>query len=214
MTLAFITGLTSEARLLRRLGHKVFVGGGTSPGATRGAEEAVGAGATSLISFGLAGGLDPALPSGSLIRPRRVLWRGQVFLTDTMFGVATCDALLAHDAIAATATEKQGFWADTGAAAIDMESGAVGEVAARHGLGFGVLRAICDPAARTLPPAALAALDKAGRIGFLAVAASVLRQPGQIPALLALAADAARARKALIAQAMHDYPAPTQALSV
>jgi hypothetical protein len=146
MTLAFITGLTSEARLLRRLGHKVFVGGGTSPGATRGAEEAVGAGATSLISFGLAGGLDPALPSGSLIRPRRVLWRGQVFLTDTMFGVATCDALLAHDAIAATATEKQGFWADTGAAAIDMESGAVGEVAARHGLGFGVLRAICDPA--------------------------------------------------------------------
>jgi adenosylhomocysteine nucleosidase len=92
-----------------------------------------------------------------------------------------------------------------------MESGAVGAACARHGLPFAVLRAVCDPAGRSLPPAALAALDNAGRIGFLNVTASVILHPGQIPALLALARDAARARKTLIGQvkhlAAHDHPA-------
>jgi adenosylhomocysteine nucleosidase len=80
---------------------------------------------------------------------------------------------------------------------VDMESGAVAAVAAAHGLAFAVLRAICDPAARDLPPAALAALDAGGAIMALRVGASVLRDPAQIPALFKLAADAARARAAL-----------------
>jgi adenosylhomocysteine nucleosidase len=216
---AFVTGLVAEARLLRGLGYRVFTGGGTPEGAARCAEAAVAAGATALVSFGLAGGLDPFLPSGALIIPAGISWRGQTLRADPAladaFGGSTCDILLALDSIAATVAEKRRLWAETKAAAIDMESGAVSETAARHGLPFAVLRAICDPAGGRLRPAALAALDHAGRIGFLKVAASVLRHPGQIPALLALASDAARARKTLIGRvkdlASHDHMAAVPA---
>jgi adenosylhomocysteine nucleosidase len=218
---AFITGLAAEARLLRALDLKIFVGGGTAEGAVRCAEAAIAAGATALISFGLAGGLDPSLPAGALICPRQVLWHGSILRTDpalvAALGGATCDTLLADEEISATAAQKHALWCGTHAAAIDMESGAVGACAAQEGLPFAVLRAICDPATRTLPPAALAALDNAGHIGFLAVAASVLRHPSQIPALVALAADAAQARRTLIGQvkhlASHDQTRPLHALS-
>jgi len=216
---AFVTGLVAEARLLRRLGHQVFAGGGSPEGAERCAEAAIAAGATALISFGLAGALDPALPSGALIVPATMLWRGESLRTDPdlvdALGGATCDMMLASKSIVATAAEKRALWTETGACAIDIESGAVGAVAARHGLPFAVLRAICDPAGRSLPPAALAALDKAGRIGFFAVTASVLRHPGQIPALLALAGDATRARKTLVGRVKylesHDHMAAVPA---
>jgi adenosylhomocysteine nucleosidase len=64
-------------------------------------------------------------------------------------------------------------------------------------LPFAVLRAVADPAERDLPPAALLALDGGGRISFLRVLGSVIRNPGQVPGLLALAGDAAAARRAL-----------------
>jgi adenosylhomocysteine nucleosidase len=212
----FITGLAAEARLLRPLGLPVLIGGGTAEGAARCAAAAIASGASALISFGLAGGLDPALPAGTLICPRQILWHGTVLKTDAtltaQLGGATCDTLLADEEISATTTDKYALWSGTHAAAIDMESGAVAAAAAQEGLPFAVLRAICDPATRSLPQAALIALDKTGRIGFLAVMASVLRNPAQIPRLLALANDAAQARKTLIAQvkylASHDHPAP------
>ena len=72
-------------------------------------------------------------------------------------------------------------------------------VAARHHLPFAVLRAICDPAERDLPPAALVALDQAGAIGLWRVLVSLARAPQQLPGLLALARDAAAARRALLA---------------
>jgi adenosylhomocysteine nucleosidase len=196
---AFVTGLTAEARLLSRF--PAYVGGGTTEGARRQAEVAIAQGAQALISFGLAGGLDPALPPGSLLRPERVSWRGALLSADktllAALGGATCGVLLAGESIAVTAGEKRALRDQSGAAAIDLESGAVADVAARHGIPFAVLRAVCDPAERDLPPAALAALDEKGAIGFLRVGISVLRQPRQIPSLLALAGDAARARRAL-----------------
>jgi len=71
-------------------------------------------------------------------------------------------------------------------------------VAARAGLPFAVLRAVCDPAEALLPPAALAALDALGAISIWSVAASLLRHPGQIFDLIALGRAAAAARAALV----------------
>ena len=113
-------------------------------------------------------------------------------------GGATPHRLLGAAAIAASSADKQRLWESTGAAAIDLESGAVAEVAAQHGVPFAVQRAICDPADRDLPPAALAALDRKGAIGMMRVLTSLLAHPMQLSALLALAADAARARRALV----------------
>ena len=98
--------------------------------------------------------------------------------------------------VLATAAEKAALRRATGADAVDLESAA----AARAGIPFAALRAICDPAARDLPHAALVALDARGRIGALHVLAAVLARPAELPALLRLAGDAARARRALLAR--------------
>jgi len=199
--IAFITGLTAEAGLLAGLSVHAYAGGGTPDGAALAAEAALAAGAKALISFGLAGGLEPALRQGTILRPGGVIWKGMFFQADSRLvealGGLTAGTLLAAESTIIWAQEKQAAHHETGAVAVDLESGAVAEVARRHGVGFAVLRAVCDTAAENLPPAALAALDQAGKIKFLRVAHSVVRHPEQIPALLALAANANAARKTL-----------------
>src|ERR1700712_5281564 len=62
-----IVGMTSEARIARRSGLPVGVGGGTPAGAREAAQNLLRQGVTSLVSFGLAGGLDPALRPGDIM---------------------------------------------------------------------------------------------------------------------------------------------------
>jgi adenosylhomocysteine nucleosidase len=159
-------------------------------------------GAQALISFGLAGGLDPALRPGALAIPRIVVTDGREHeagptLLARLRG-PTIERLFGGSAIAAHPADKHRLWRDTGSAAIDLESGAVARAASAAGIPFAVLRAVCDPAGRRLPQAAMAALDQAGAIAGLRIARSVLRRPGQIPGLIALARDAAAARRALL----------------
>ena len=179
----------------------VFIGGGTAAGADAAATRAIAAGATALLSFGLAGGLDPALRPGDIVVPSAVVSRDVAFNADAALmahiGCAASHRLLGADAIAADAATKQRLWRQTGAAAVDLESGAVARAATAHGLPFAVLRAICDAAERDLPRVALAALDARGAIGFARVVGSVAAFPGQVPVLLRLAADAAAAHRAL-----------------
>ena len=184
----------------------VEIGGGLPEGAEAAAERLVARDAAGLISFGLAGGLDPALRAGALVVPAMVIEAGHSYATDpalaARLGGTMAVRALAGTAVLATAAAKLAAHHATGAAIIDLESGAVARVAARHGLPFAVLRAVCDPASRTLPPLALTALDAGGRINTGSVMAALLRQPGQIPALIGLARDALRARAAL-AHAVH-----------
>lgn len=99
-----------------------------------------------------------------------------------------------------TRAAKQQAWEDTGALAADLESGAVAQAAFDHGLPFAVLRVVCDPADRDLPPAAITALDADGRIRPAALLRSLARYPRQLPALIALGREAGLARAALMAQ--------------
>ena len=196
-----VTGLQAEARLAAPLGP-AEAGGGHPEGAAAAAERLVARGASALLSFGLCGGLDPALPPGALVVPRAVIAGGRHYATDRALSAAlggwSADALLAGEATAADAAGKRQQFAATGAAAIDLESGAVAAVAARAGLPFAALRAVCDPAGLTLPPAALVALDPAGGISVWSLVQSLLRHPAQVSALIGLARAAATARAALI----------------
>lgn len=200
----FVVGLAAEARLLSPLPCPVAIGGGTPAGARAAAERLAAEGATALVSFGLAGGLDPALPAGTLLVPVAVFSRGIRLAADPALaaglGGVTRQALVATEEIVATPTAKARLWRETGCAGVDLESGAVAEVARDRGVPFAVLRAICDPGKRGLPPAALAALDPAGSIAIGRVLAALARHPGQIFALLALAREAAAARQALAAR--------------
>jgi adenosylhomocysteine nucleosidase len=197
-----VVGLMAEARVAERFGYPVLAGGGTPEGAAEAANRLVAQGVNALVSFGFAGGLDPALRPGAVVIPNSVLYGGKVYAAEPAladrFGGLTGHRLMAGTAVAANANTKRQLYATTQAHAIDLESGSVACVAQHYGLPFVVVRAISDPADRDLPPAALLALDRQGGIDLIRVLVSLLRQPTQLPALLVLAADAARARRALI----------------
>jgi adenosylhomocysteine nucleosidase len=201
---AFLVGFAAEAKIARCMGWPVAIGGGSTAGAAGAAEKLIAAGAAGLVSFGLAGGLDPSLPAGTLIVADAVIANGRVWRTDASLnarlGGATGHLCLGVDRIVATPTEKRRLGQETGAAAADMESGAVATAANAAGLPFAVLRAICDPVDRALPPAALIALDASGHLAPIRLLSSILAHPGQIGALIGLARDAAAARRALRAR--------------
>lgn len=200
--IGFVVGLNAEARLLRGSGFMVGVGGGFPAGAARAAEALIAQKAVALISFGLAGGLNPSLRPGAILVPQSVIDDRETFSCDykliEMLGGANTKFVMSAKRVAETAYDKGGMFERTHADAIDLESGAVGRVARARHIPFAVLRAVADPAERDLPPAALIALNGAGEIGFLSVLVSVIKKPTQISALLELAKDAAKARAALI----------------
>ena len=200
-----VVGLTAEARIARGSGCLVEIGGGTTAGAEAAVRRLIAKGATALLSFGLAGGLDPLLRPGTVLVPEAVLTKGLRIPTDAALsarlGGTTPHTLLGAEQVAASIGAKHRLWVASGCAAVDLESGAVALAAEAHGLPFAALRAICDPAERGLTPAALAALDHAGAIGLFRVIASVIGKPNQLPDLLRLGRDAAAARRTLVGRA-------------
>jgi hypothetical protein len=145
--------------------------------------------------------LAPGLRAGDLVVPSSVTDASERWATDTRLmtrlGGCTGHGLLGGDTVLATVAEKAAAYA-AGADAVDLESAAVARTAAAAGLPFAVLRAICDEAGRPLPRAAVVALDAEGKISIGRVLGALLRQPGDIFALMALGRDAARARTALL----------------
>src|SRR5580658_5541681 len=137
MPLGVVVGLASEVRIARRLGE-VAIGGARPEGAEAAAEQLIARGATALLSFGLAGGLDPNLHPGDVIVPVAVLEGGRRYFTDEdlcrALGGATVSLLFAADAVVADAQAQRLLSTRTGASAVDLESGAVARVAGRHRL--------------------------------------------------------------------------------
>lgn len=155
-----------------------------------------------IISIGIAGGLAPALHPGDWIladsvdgTPTDAAWTGRLAarLPD-----ATRGPLIGADAIVASSTEKAELHRTTGALAVDMESHVAARVAQRYRLPFAAARVVCDPAHRTLPPAARVAMKPDGRVDFLAVMRSLLAHPAQLPALIQTGWDAEQAFGSLL----------------
>lgn len=160
-----------------------------------------------LVSFGLAGGLDPRLASGALCVPEAVLvpsgrrvavdpsWRAR--LLEHTSEASGCALLVGRNEPAGSPEEKAELFARSGAGAIDMESHAVAEVAAAQNIPFLVIRAIADPAARRLPAWLSAVISANGRPMPRPLLAGLAAHPGDLAALLRLGGDARRALKAL-----------------
>lgn len=201
-TLGVVTGLQAEARWLSQAGFMVQVGGGTPEGARLMAQKLVDKGAKALLSFGLAGGLQPGLQPGTVLVPATVITPTKTFACDTelmaFLGFANASPLLAGQKIAATVAEKTALFSRYHAASIDLESGAVAEIATQNALPFAVLRAVTDPAERTLPPAALVALKDDGSLDSWRLICSILHQPTQISDLIKVGQDAKAARRNLL----------------
>lgn len=224
--LGIVTGLQEEADIaseaIRAADRAVQVDSVSvecrGPGAARAtaaAEALVNGGARALLSFGHAGGCDPALPSGTVILVTGVrdfcnssgpsgetLWTNREWrrrLQSALLGVVIVEeaAIATTDRPLVAAGDKETlFWSD-GVAGIDMESAAVARVAIEHGLPFMAVRAILDASELDLPPAALAGMSPDGRTRAGAVLSALMKRPQDAPGLARIAIAHRKATAAL-----------------
>jgi adenosylhomocysteine nucleosidase len=202
-----VTGLNAEAKLAERSPRvRAVAGGGDAAGLDKLIEAAITSDCRGIISFGIAGGLSADLKPGACIVGRELVHESGRYQTNAEWTArlqARIDAAIPA-AIAdaggplATSSEKQALHAATGAAAVDMESYLAARAAAARGLPFAILRVVADPSDRSLPAAALAGMRADGSTDVLAVLRSLAADPRQVPQLVRLAADAARAYRALL----------------
>jgi adenosylhomocysteine nucleosidase len=195
-------------------GSLLILSGVGTVSAAQGARQLVRSGARALISWGMAGGLDPTLAAGTLMLPEAVISpEGRLFLTTADWrqrvrealgaGHPVCGGrlLTSREALASAADKARAF-RETGAVAVDMESSAIAEVAAAERLRFLAVRAIVDTAADTVPRAALAAAAPgAGAVRIGRLLGALARAPWELPALLRLAGRYRSASTALAAVA-------------
>jgi adenosylhomocysteine nucleosidase len=234
--LGIVTALAAESRTLglapadARLatlpdGTRVAVSGVGRAAAADGARRLIESGATALISWGMAGGLDPVLRAGALLLPGEVISaEGERFQTAREWRACLARAIAAEHTVSDGAlltcaqplrspTDKAAAFRATAAVAVDMESDAVAQVAARHCLPFLAVRAIVDTADDPLPPALTAAVVTAGTMRRQQLIGALLRAPGEMAAVMRLAWGYRAARRALIAVARSGALAPPMAPS-
>ena len=224
--LGIVAALAAESRPLGAPGRGVdgpfpladgtlLILSGVGPSAaTAGARRLAAAGARALVSWGMAGALDPALEAGTLVLPTEVISpAGAVFATAPQWRERlraalgperpiSCGRLLSSQEPLGSVESKAMAFRRTAAVAVDMESAAVAEIAAAARLPFLAVRAIVDTASDAVPQAALAATTAgtgALRIGPLL--AALTRAPEELPALIRMAGGYRRARRALTAVA-------------
>ncbi len=219
--LGIVCGMAAEAGALGGWANDPRVAVAISAGrplrAEAEARRLAGGGVRTLLSWGIAGALDPALRPGTLVTPSQVVAPDGTLLalasaaagsdprpppsggTDGEGAAAPRPvALLAgSEEVLLDPAAKAELRARTGAAAVDMESHRVAAAAAAAGLPCIAVRAISDPAERALPRLATDALDDRGRPRIGAVLAGLLRHPGDLPALLAAGRDSRAALAAL-----------------
>ena len=138
-----------------------------------------------VIVVGIAGGLDPALPVGSLMVPSRVQLHpdGPVRRTRPLpsrqaeGGLMTTDGLFSDEVV----------WRpilDAGFGAVDMEASGVGEACERAGVDWSIYRGISDRPDEHIVDQAVFALSKPdGSANLVAVGKYLARDPRRAKAL-------------------------------
>lgn len=197
MKILVLTGLKRECRLISAVGVEVLAGGGVHSHLQAEAAR-MAASADGILSMGIAGGLAPACGPGQWVVANAVIDGGSTYPTTPEWSArirsklpgAMNGSVLGQNEIVSTSDEKERFYEQSGALAVDMESHIAARVAAQHRIPFAVARVVSDGPGRSLPAAARVAMARNGSIDVLAVVKSLLRAPWQIPALVRTAIEA------------------------
>lgn len=160
-----------------------------------------------VVSFGVAGGLDPTLKTGDVVVATEVMAGDTRFLADMALneemitGAALKRSRLTRrrrvvrgglygvERVVAASSCKAALHSETGAAAVDMESHIAAAYAASAGIPFAALRVISDPAHRALPELAQSAIKPNGDIDVRTIVRGVVRNPLSLKALVSTGID-------------------------
>jgi hopanoid-associated phosphorylase len=202
---AAVVGLAKEARIARRFGLVPVIGAANAKLLKR-RLKALAPDICGVVSMGLAGGLAPIPKVGDALIGTHVVAEREHYACDPGWSKVLRTKLPeAHSVVIAGVEEpamhigaKKELFRATGAHAVDMESHIAARFAAERGLPFVVLRVISDDCKRTLPPAALERLSLKGKPRLIAIAGSLIREPGQFGELMRTAREAGTAFKSLI----------------
>jgi adenosylhomocysteine nucleosidase len=176
--------------------------------AERATQNLINQGATHLISWGCAAALSPDLKPGHLVLASGIKSDNQHFNSDAdwikhlhqllspSLSLSAAN-LAASKQLVASSQEKQQIFQQTGAIALDMESGAIAELAQTNGLAFVAIRAIADPASMNLPNAIAHSLNDNGQVVLTRLLTYLISHPWEIPCLIKLGLHFNAAQKTL-----------------
>ncbi len=166
-------------------------------------------GASALLSWGCAAGLDRKLKPGNLLLPERIISKdGRIFQADgdwhkrfinNLAGKVSIykDALVESDQIITDPAQKKNLCTQSQAIAADMESAAIAEVAEKNKLSFLVIRAIADTSKCGIPNCVTQSQDGRGEIKKLLLLKNAFMHPADWIPLIVLAQQFLAAHKTL-----------------
>ena len=204
--LGIVTGLQSEAKLVAGLPHLVISGGGRADGTRQKIEALITRGVRGLVSFGIAGGLDPELRVGSLILSATVIdAAGRRYTGDAAWlqqarsvtPSAVAGPVYASDKIVESAAQKRDLFNSNAVIAADMESHHVARAAEQYGLPFIVIRTIADTAMEALPAAFGEGVDADGGTQVMPILKALMTGQLSLPAVIRAGRSAGQALSAL-----------------
>jgi adenosylhomocysteine nucleosidase len=179
----------------------VCISGIGARAAAAASEVLVASGATALVSWGCAAGLGADVTSGSLLLSRTLLdaplapdplarvsdaWLARLSSCLGESCTVLCGTLAAADSVLAS-TEAKRQLAGRGAAAADMESGAIAATAARLCMPWIAVRAVADEADFAIPSSVTHSVDERGVVRFGSLVANLMRHSSETLALPTLA---------------------------
>jgi nucleoside phosphorylase len=146
-----------------------------------------------VLSGGFAGGLAPELAIGTVL-----FSSNDVGLTGVLQSAGALPARFhCAERVASTAREKRELREQTGADAVEMESGIISELCRQQGIPNAIIRVVLDTATEDLPLDFNALMSSRREIAPGKLALALLKQPQKIVALLRLQRRSAAAARAL-----------------
>jgi adenosylhomocysteine nucleosidase len=163
-----------------------------------------------LVSIGFCGGLAPHLRSGAIVVPSRIItpgteesfsadagWHARVTAHLATLNPETEAPLYSANDMLDTTAAKRAVHEQRQACAVDMESAGIAHAARRLQVPFLAIRIVLDEAGDSLPRATANAVHANGNLNARGLVSGLVRNPKDVPALMALGRKSSLAQKRL-----------------
>lgn len=177
-----------DAANLERQNFEIAPSGSSAEKAEMIADKFITDGVDCLVSFGIAGALDPQLPVGASLIAKNVSDEGQQFQSRLAFAqeLGFRDWVYGSPVVIFDPAEKARLFSKTQAVIVDLESGAVARTASAADIPFLIIRTVSDSANDSLPAYVAKAVDEEGNPRIGPVMTGLIKNPASLIKLLTL----------------------------